>query len=441
MDSRIIRPFVHVALAAGLCLAGWETLSAQQAVTPTAPAGAAATPVRIPGVEPPVTTFWQKLGIPQNYMRIRDGLLNRRGNLPFLERKPPVLKIADPRNLAADKPQMIQAAAKIKQAEDMKKQKIKALKFLGDMNCGCYNKDGKVEAAFLEAIEDCDPDVRMAAIRALTDAAGGGKRCSHGKLKAFCESCRKLCKHGGLRDHCQQCRGGCESCGQSQCCGECCITCCTQKLQEKLEKIAHGMDEYGCWIEPVAEIRAAAEQLLCICPCPKIHHEELLRPDPEIFRREEILRPEPFTPGEREISSRHSHSILNDESLALNVASGRSYYSSSATPAVPASLAGFRLTDGGALRQDPQSRIENPERLIHAMAVQYRTTLGEVLVELPFVAELKAGWTVVLVDPDGVQAIGRITEVGGRRILVTLDCPDALRLVAGSTVRMGLIAR
>ncbi len=110
----------------------------------------------------PVTTVWQKLGIPQTGARLRDSALNRRGNFPGLEKKPPLLKLSDPANLAPDKPAVIQTAAKIKAEQDMKQQKIKAIKFLGDVNCGCYNKDKAVEKAFLAALDDCDPDVRKA---------------------------------------------------------------------------------------------------------------------------------------------------------------------------------------------------------------------------------------------------------------------------------------
>ncbi|MFO1064925.1 MAG: hypothetical protein U0892_13755 [Pirellulales bacterium] len=111
----------------------------------------------------PVPTVWQKLGIPQATARLRDATVNRNGNFPQLEKKPPLLKLADPANFAPEKPEMIKAAAKIKADQDLKKQKIKALKFLAEVSCGCYNKDKAVEKAFLAALEDCDPDVKLAA--------------------------------------------------------------------------------------------------------------------------------------------------------------------------------------------------------------------------------------------------------------------------------------
>lgn len=440
-------------LAAVIGFAGLTSslASAQQAsVQATLPtAGAADVPVRVPfGIEPPVTTFWQKLGIPQNFIRIRDGLLNRRGNLPFLERKPPLLKIADPRNLAAGQPEMIKAAAEIKQAEDKKKQKIKALKFLAGINCGCYNKDGKVEGAFLEALDDCDADVRMAAIEGLTKAAGGDEKCLHGCLKKVCQHCKGLCKHG-LKGGCSQgCHDGCQGCGGTGgCAGGCAITCCTPKIQAKLEKIVYGQDDNGCYLEPVAEIRAAAEQLLlCICPCPNIKPEELILPEPDVFRREELLRPDPDKDPERDISSRQPRNPDGNSVVAINLSDVRPNQAYSSAGMLPpangaADLSGWSLSDQGAVRAVSSQQIENPERLVMTTAVTYRATLGELLVEMPFLSELQAGWTVVLVDPDGRQALGRITESGGRRVLVTLDDPSAVQILPGASIRMGLLAR
>ncbi len=429
--------------------------SAQEvAIQATGPATSAAdVPVRIPGIEPPVTTFWQKLGIPQNFTRIRDGLLNRRGNLPFLERKPPVLKLADPRNLAKGKPEMIKAAAEIKQAEDMKKQKIKALKFLAGINCGCYNKDGKVEKAFLEALDDCDADVRKAAIEGLTKAAGGDGKRKCGGLKELCQKCKEG-RSGDCQDGCQD---GCQGCGGTGGCESgCAITCCTPKIQAKLEQIVYGQDENGCYKEPVAEIRSAAENLLlCICPCPNIKPEELVLPEPEIFRREELLIPPVDGPGTGPIGALPPRNPADGFSVAVNLsdAGQRNVYSatgpvgdasSSRSPAtipVPGELAGWSLSDQGAVRPVGDHQIENPERLVMTSAVAYRQSLGELLIEMPFLSELRVGWTVVVVDPEGRQALGRISESSGRRVLVTVDDPAAMQVLPGQAVRMGLIAR
>jgi hypothetical protein len=69
----------------------------------------------------PVPTVWDRLGIPQATAAIRDSTINRNGNFPSLEKKPPVLRIADPANLKPEKPEMIKAAAKIKTDQDLTK--------------------------------------------------------------------------------------------------------------------------------------------------------------------------------------------------------------------------------------------------------------------------------------------------------------------------------
>ncbi|MEM6470379.1 MAG: hypothetical protein AAF802_12555 [Planctomycetota bacterium] len=178
-----------------------------------------------PPVSAPTPTFWRFMGIPQGLQKIRDVTVNRRGNFPGLERKPAIKRIGDPSNLASDNP-AIKAAAEIKQAEDMKAQKIKAIKFLAKMGCGCYDKDDKITDALLAAMDDCTPDVRLAAIEAIEDAANG-------------ECCTK--------------------CGSTSCCSE--------KVTKRLSEIAYERDDTGCCLEPSAEIREAAAKALCVC-CP-----------------------------------------------------------------------------------------------------------------------------------------------------------------------------
>ncbi|TWU21760.1 hypothetical protein [Novipirellula artificiosorum] len=171
------------------------------------------------------STIWRMMGIPQGLQKIRDVATNRRGNHPALERKPPLKRIADPANLESENP-AIKAAAEIKQAEDMKQQKIKAIKYLASIGCGCYDKDGKITEALLAATDDCTPDVRLAAIQAIDEASD-------------CECCRK--------------------CGSKSCCNE--------KITKRLSEIAYERDNSGCPLEPSAEIRQLAKKVLCKC-CP-----------------------------------------------------------------------------------------------------------------------------------------------------------------------------
>ena len=112
-------------------------------------------------------------------------------------------------------------------AEDMKRQKIKAIKYLATIGCGCYDKDGKVTESLIAATDDCTPEVRLAAIEAIQDAAGN-------------ECCKK--------------------CGSTSCCNE--------VISARLSEIAYERDDDGlCLWNQVGEIRNAAAKALCVC-CP-----------------------------------------------------------------------------------------------------------------------------------------------------------------------------
>jgi hypothetical protein len=167
---------------------------------------------------PPSPTLWSFLGFPRTG-NVRAQFVNRRGNLPGLEKKPPLKNIADPANLAPEMPKAIQEAAKIKQAEDLAPQKIKAIKYLGKIGCGCYPG---VKEGLLAALDDCTEDVRYEAIQAFMEAAGNV-------------------------------------------CNTCSDTCCDADVIAKLNDMATGMDENGCFKEPSARVRAAAAQAAQIC--------------------------------------------------------------------------------------------------------------------------------------------------------------------------------
>ena len=208
----------------------------------------------------PVVTVWQRLGIPQTYTRVRDATLNRNGNFPGLERKPPLKKIADPENLESDN-DAIRSAAEVKQEEDLAEQKIKALKYLATIGCGCYDKDGKIEAALLAGLKDCTPDVRMAAVDALIYIVGSCDPqsqygyCPTGaqKLKACldeycaCDDVMDKIRMMGVGKKCKnliydirqaracQCRK-CRS--RRNACAGCCGHCCTLKIHKRLAEMA-----------------------------------------------------------------------------------------------------------------------------------------------------------------------------------------------------------
>ncbi len=404
----------------------------------------------------PVTTVWQKLGIPQTGARLRDSTLNRSGNFPGLEKKPPLLKLADPANMAPDKPPVVQTAAKIKADQDMKKQKIKALKFLGDVNCGCYNKDKAVEKAFLSALDDCDPDVRKAAVAAIDKTIS----------------------------NCAQCRNACEA------------TCCTEDLYKKLNDMAYGVQD-GCYKEPVQEIRCAAAAVTKKCGCFKPNPVEEL-PAPEPDEPEELHNPEQpeaevdnsegklNTPGVPKNSGEGQSDSPGDERESVKAreevgSATRNFHLSDDEDSfayglednpkvVVADTARFTMSDKGELRKvsvetkkvsvpaknkvttkvaEPSrdahatttgpERITNPERLVSGKVVEYRGALGELLVELPDSFQLNEGWTMVVVDGHGEQSFAKITECGGRRLLLTLEDVNSLSLARNKPLKLGLV--
>jgi hypothetical protein len=168
-------------------------------------------------------TLWSFLGIPQTMNHLGGGLVNRHGRFPGLEKKPPLLRIADPANLESPV-KGIKAAAEIKQAEDLKKQKIKAVKYLTKVGCGCYDQDGKVTAALLESLKDCTEEVRLATVKAIGAAA----------RDEYCQACQQR-------------------------------NCCAGEITKRLMTMAYDQDKNGCWIEPSARVRQAATNALQHC--------------------------------------------------------------------------------------------------------------------------------------------------------------------------------
>ncbi len=190
-----------------------------------------------PFFNPEVPTLWHQLGVPQTFGRwrqYREARVNRDGLSPEKEKKPQLLKLTDPANLKPEAPKMIQAAAKMKNDQDLAPQKLKALRYICSIGCSCYNKKSAdmVTNALMEAMEDCTLSVRKAAIQAVLANASGQSPCS--------------CSAEG------------PSCNAK--------SCCSPKLQKLLKKIAFDMDDNGCYFEPDASVRSMAEQALNLCP-------------------------------------------------------------------------------------------------------------------------------------------------------------------------------
>jgi hypothetical protein len=171
----------------------------------------------------PEMTLWRFLGIPQGAHRVHDSFINRRGNFPDCERKPPLLRLADPALAQIDNA-AIKKAQQIKTEEDLAPQKIKAVKYLASLGCQkCYRG---IEEAMIESLKDCTESVRYETVKALAEIP-------HQK------------------------------------CPECDNDCCTEKITKELAKMAYERDpdQPDCWLEPSARVRRAAMETLRVC-CP-----------------------------------------------------------------------------------------------------------------------------------------------------------------------------
>jgi hypothetical protein len=211
-----------------------------------------ATPAPTPG---PSQTLWRFLGIPQTAKRLNNETLNRNGRFPGLEPKPPLKPLADPENLKSDNP-AIKKAAEVKKEEDLAKQKIKAIKYLAKIGCGCHNRDGGITDALMKSMDDCTEEVRYETIKAVSEAA----------RETRCFQCQQR-------------------------------SCCSPELGKKLAEIAYEMDDQGCYLEPSERVRAAAEEALAVC-CPgrgpiEDIYTPLPKPEGPEVREPKLERPEP----------------------------------------------------------------------------------------------------------------------------------------------------
>jgi len=199
-------------------------------------------------------TIWNSLGIPQGIHKIQDALINPRGNHPKWERKPALKQIADPANQESPNP-VIKAAAKAKADADLAPQKIKAIKYLATLCCGCAKNKAEIKAALMAALDDCTEEVRYQAALALCQCAG---------------------------DPCTTCNGG---------------SCCDANIMNKLLKVSEGKDAQGCWEEPSARVRAVAANALSACQ--QVHRPTAAKG--EVPRKGEVppFEPEAAPGGEK----------------------------------------------------------------------------------------------------------------------------------------------
>jgi hypothetical protein len=257
------QPHRPAIIAIALVLAAVTTVSAQ-----------------VGGAPGPPSTLWSFLGIPQGIQKVKGAMLNRRGKHPGLEPKPPLKAIADPANLES-KDAAIKKAAELKTAEDMKKQKIKAVKYLASIGCGCYDIDGGVTEAMVAAMGDCTEDVRLETVKAIADAAGDG----------CCSKCGSVC-------------------------------CCNKDILMKLAEMAYERDDHGCYVEPSERVRQEAAKAIEIC-CPNnlapvIIDELPPEPIPEPETIPEPVRPELPSDDEEDLREISGNSFQESEELPDN---------------------------------------------------------------------------------------------------------------------------
>lgn len=304
----------------------------------------------------PITTMWQAMGIPQATLAVRDGLTNRRGNFPGLERTPPLLRLADPANLESEIP-AIKAAAKVKEAEDLAPQKVKALKYLASVGCGCYDKDGEIEAALLDALEDCTEEVRIEAANAIAEASG---TCA--------------CRYDG-----------------------CTPTCCKPSIVERLYAMAYEVDDSGCPIEPSREVREAAAAAVRACgavPQEVVVDDGDDADDGEDLPPGEATEPTEDLPPQAEVRSTsppEGEAILHGNAGTEEM-----------TEAVVVPIS---------------HEIETPENMIVG-SVSRKTAFDRLVILLDAEYAIEPGCELLLLTTDGNSLVCRALSVDGRRVEV-----------------------
>jgi hypothetical protein len=330
-------------------------------------------------LNPDVVTIWHKLGMPQSLARtklLKDSFVNRNGLKPGKERKPKLLRIADPANLEEGKPEMLKVAAKMKIDQDLAPQKIKALKYISSVGCSCYNKqsEGAVEAALMEGMKDCTVDVRIAAIQVVLDNAGCQCSCS----------------------------------GQGQC-----ETCCSPGVLKLLEEIAYKMNDNGCYVEPNQQVRCLAAQALLACPplpweppTEEADKPKTAVPDPDLIDTGESNSEEADAElkDQGEQGGAGGDSAANDDDTTRNPTQGNFQQVSQ------------RTSYGGAWSNPELTELE-----IHGVIVSLRTDRSQVLVKMVKSFELPVGYQLVIAADQNQVSFGTVVSTNAGQVWVQVD--------------------
>ena len=192
----------------------------------------------------------------------------------------------------------IKAAAKAKAAKHKICKKKRALEYLARM--GCTPEHPEVGPALIAAMGDPDEPVRYAAVKAVLNTAGEcqsrEQKRSARKALGCVESChdwKKKCeqavcdfidrilgkappKERKCKEHLEECCENLKSrlTGKTPCpdptkedcpCGNGQGPCCSPDMKKKLEELAYGRDENGCFLETSERVRTVAELALQAC--------------------------------------------------------------------------------------------------------------------------------------------------------------------------------
>ena len=179
----------------------------------------------------------------------------------------------------------IAAAAKAKAAKHEICKKKKAIQYLAGM--GCSPEHPEVAAALLAAMGDPEEPVRYEAVKAVLQTAEAcqsneQKRASRKALslcerchdckkkidKAICDCIERLCGKAPPKEHKHKLKKllGRDDCPQEPAdCGKGQGSCCTPEIREKLQQLASGRDEQGCFLEKSSRVRELAAAALQAC--------------------------------------------------------------------------------------------------------------------------------------------------------------------------------
>jgi hypothetical protein len=340
---------------------------------------------------PPVATIWQRLGIPQADAAFRSGVLNKSGNFPQLEKKPPLLPISDPQNLASDNP-LLKNAAEIKKDKDLKPQKIKALKYLASVGCVCPSEKDKVEEALLQGLNDCDCEVRQAALEAICAAI-------------------KTCGPCGINP-----------CGSS---------CCTEAIRKKLDEMANKTDDKGCFLEPSAQLRATAAAVLAACPPEDVKPEQ----DKGIKGEGE----EPKAEGEAEPSATEPSPSDAAEPAAFQPDSIRVKVSAPGYGEVEVSPVIYQAPVSSEVGSTAFTE-EQKKHLVKCVRVDASDVEEQLVVVLPGVYNLNVASKMAVVSSNSDVTMGEVVAVDGSKVTLKLEnTTQKQELIAGGA-SVGLVA-